>query len=264
MKSLALWLTCLSLLWLPLAARAESGAPTPESTDTGKWIRERVRNASQGQPERVRLHVTGCMPSATCPTWFYVGRADVEDDEERSHGVILLPEKGVVLPTRQSGREASWGPELVIEGSFTGVVRAPKTSEGSGDPDSAEPSPEFKVASAMLLHPSRNEPTLQVLLSGEEARKQVSPFGDKRRWLVLVSNKPLFEPESEKQSQDAKKQLLEAGFKDAEVFDSRKAPQLLCCYLSVAAGRYETEAQAQTTLKALKKKGFQAYIRQGW
>jgi hypothetical protein len=89
-------------------------------------------------------------------------------------------------------------------------------------------------------------------------------LSDDRPWLVLASSKPLFDSEGEKTSAALKDKLVAAGFTGAEIFDSRRAKSLSCCFTVVVAGRYKTKKEAQTASTDATKKGFESYVKKGW
>jgi hypothetical protein len=254
-----------------LAAKktAPKAAKEPSIDDNSalkKWVSARVKKAAKGDSELVRFPVVGCMASATCPTWWAIGFSEHMEIDQSGRWLLLLPETGITLPdTGFVGGTAVWGPVLLVEGYFTGVKRWPKESEGFEDPDGeGYKPPEFRVLRFTNASESKSERPLKIVATGAEAVKTVPGFGDDRKWLALVSSKPLFEADSESYSNELKDKLTKAGFSDAELFDSRKAKNLFCCYLSVTAGRYQTKEEAQATVKKLKDAGFDAYAKQGW
>lgn len=256
----------LCLLGLVSSALGKTRAKEPSIDSTSaikKWVNERVKNASDGKPELVRFPIVGCIESATCPSWWAIGFTEhMEIDQD--HRWILPIGDGVTLPrSGWANGVAEWAPVLLVEGFFTGVKRMPTNKEGF--PEATEYKlAEFKVLRFTNASQSKAERLLKIVATGEEATKKVELLSDDKPWLVLASSKPLLEAGSEKDSNDIKDKLIAAGFTNAEVFDSRKAKNLFCCYLVVVAGRYQTKEEAQAAVKKAKEKGFDAYAKQGW
>jgi hypothetical protein len=228
-----------------------------------KWVDERVKNAKDSKTELVRFAMVGCIESATCPSYWAIGFTE-HMEEDQSHRWFLPITDGLKLPqSGWVGGVAEWGPVLLVEGYFTGVKRMPTDAEGFAEATESKLA-EFKILRFTNASQTKADRVLKIVATGEEALKKVETYSDAKPWLVLASSKPLFDAASEKDSNDLKDKLIAAGFTEAEVFDSRKAKNLFCCYLVVVAGRYSTKEDAQAAVKQAKTKGFTTYAKQGW
>jgi hypothetical protein len=263
MRLLKLVLFSLLLAGAALADTKKVKEPSIDNTTTlQKWIKERVKNAADGKPELVRFPIVGCIESATCPSYWAIGFSDQMEDEDQDKRWILPITDGIKLPVSGwVGGVATWGPVLLVEGYFTGVKRVATNEEGFADKTKLA---EFKVLRFTNASQTKAERLLKIVATGDEVTKVVDPFTDDKSWLVLASSKLLSDATSQKVSDELKEKLIAAGFTEAEVFDSRKAKNLFCCYLTVTAGRYKTKEDAQAAVKKVKAKGFDAYAKQGW
>ena len=62
-----------------------------------------------------------------------------------------------------------------------------------------------------------------------------------------------------------KQKLIDRGFPSAEIFDSRRASALFCCFHVVVAGRYATKKEALGVARQARKQRFRdVYVRRGW
>jgi hypothetical protein len=225
----------------------ESGGPS-------KWLKARVKKAKEGEKELVRLPLAyqsegwGC----DCPL-NYIGTSPDEASDEHSW-LKPIYEEGTKEPAY-----AFRGWVMVAEGYFTGNSEKYK---GGGDPATVY---EFKVTKLRNFQAEKTaDVTAEVLLSGEEAKREVAKLSDNKPWLILTKSIPLQDKALEKKKTEALKKLTDAGYSSAEALDSRQTTALNCCYAIIVAGRYATEEEAKTTLKEVKKKFKGSYVKKGW
>jgi hypothetical protein len=255
-----LTLGLVALLALTLAAAPAGAAPSANDAEAlNKWIKTRVKSAKEGKREIVRAPLVdhsdgwGC----TCPQYYLGTVPDMAASEEAWVKPVAGP--GLTIPAH---KRSGW--VMVVEGYFTG-----QSGTEAGDAGVVYTVYELQL---IRIRPMKGDAfdddnpdaQLQILLSGEEAAKEPAPLSDARPWLVLVASYPLSAKDTEKKAQAQKDKLSAAGFTAAEILDSRQAQRLYCCYAIVAAGRYETEAEARAALKEVKKKFKGAYVKQGW
>ena len=213
----------------------------------GYWLRARVANARRNQGELVRIPVWVREAWACeCPfTFLYDPSPDFYPHPIELVAVgpdIAIPEPG------------ECGSTIVVEGSFTG-----REVERYG-----QLLPEFNVLRMRESMRSARDLIARVLISGEEHRNAPELFADAAAYLVIVDSVNRQSRDARERADALVQELVDAGFQSAEVFDSRQAPRLFCCYWTVVAGRFEMEEEAQTALAALEASGREGTIRLGW
>jgi hypothetical protein len=103
-----------------------------------------------------------------------------------------------------------------------------------------------------------------IVLAGKDAEVKVPSLGDDKPFLVVVDSLALGDKQNEAKARALRDKLRATGYPDAQVIDSRAAPRLFCCYHVVVAARFSTRDAALAAAKELKKKKYDAGVRQGW
>jgi hypothetical protein len=259
MRSTALAGLFAAQLALFIAAPAAAEPSVTDPDQIGKWVKARIKSAKDGKREIVRVPIAsqsagwGCI----CPQHYLGYDPNVGASEDGWIKPVAGP--GVTLP---GNTREGW--VMVAEGYFTGA-----SAKESGGPGQTYTVYELQV---IRLRAFQGEPfdeenpdvKLRVILTGEEAAREVPPLDDGRPWIVLAGSYPIAAKDSGKKAEALKAKLAAEGFSGAEIFDSRSAARLYCCYQIVAAGRYATEEEAKAALKEVKKKFKGVYLKQGW
>lgn len=107
-------------------------------------------------------------------------------------------------------------------------------------------------------------PRAQVVLAGKRALEVVAPLKDDRPWLAIAHTLDLNSKSCTQGADLRRKRLIEKGFVDAEVIDSRQAPRLACCSKTVLLGRFSTRAAAAVLVRKAQKQKIRGYVRRGW
>ena len=224
-----------------------------------EWIVQRVRNARNSQTELVRI-----------PFWSWCdpvrggGRVGTPDNVS---GPFLSAVQG--SPYVEGSDEDCGGDEaevdevdetaevVVIEGFFTGYSNLYEEEARS-----------LRAEFVILRNRSfrrESDGALTILLTPEEMQTPVTAFDDARSWLAITDSIRARNEDAQADAEARVAELLEAGFAGAEAFDSRRAPRLFCCYVTVVAGRFVTREEAAGAVNLLENAGFDgAYVRQGW
>jgi hypothetical protein len=242
----------LLVLSLTLLSGEAFADPPADEPSVGEWVLARVKKAKKGEREIVRVPlVTRAMNwGCDCPL-NYIGTSPMDSGD----GSFVNPSYFEREPY-----DDMEGQVVVAEGYFTGT-----STEEKGEPGEVYTVYDFEVLRARAYRGHETaDAELRVVLSGAEAKKEVSPLDDGKPWMVVVASLPLLEKGAEKKASELKDKLVAAGFPSAEIFDSRRAARLFCCYQTVVAGRYAAEADAKAALKLVKKKFKSAYTRLGW
>jgi hypothetical protein len=248
-----------SLLCVPAAGPAFSKPAKPVDFDQLQpWHAARIAEAGQGTRAIVRIPLVhrsigwGCV----CPNW-YVG----EGTDTNGAGAWIKPsfsKAAAGLP----GKVGDDGIQVVAEGYYTGKT---ETSAWKSDGVVRDT---YKMAGFHVLRwrmqREGEDPVMAVLLGGAKAQEAVQPLTDDRPWLVIAHSLQLSSPGCTKGAELRRKRLVEKGFKDAEVIDSRAAPLLACCFKSVLLGRFKTRAEARALSTSAKAKTVKTYVRRGW
>ena len=223
-------------------------------------VKARIKAARQGQPELVRIPVVyrsmgwGC----ECPDNF-IGTST--GTKEGPWIKIVGP---VGLPYRYEQR---LGTSAVAEGVFTGKQ---VTEDLRGGPDGPKDYIyklwEFKPRLMRRLRDGRDaDARLHVLLDGAQNARKVAPLTGDKKWLVIINSLPLADKRSARRAETIKQKLIAKGFAGAEVFDSRAASKLFCCYRVVVAGRFASKKEARAAAKLARRARFRGvYVKQGW
>lgn len=248
----------LALIPLLLLLPAFAVAAPINLEDVGRWHAAQIASAGQGQRAIVRIPMVhrsaswGCV----CPDWYIGDSADTN-----SAGVWLEPsfaEGAADLP----GKVEEAGIEVIVEGYYTGDSELMVWEAGG------EVRETYRMAGFHVLRwrPTRaGEPAaIEVLLDGHKAKEAVKPLRDDRPWLVIAHSLQLSSPTCTEGAEIRRKFLIEKGFKDTEVIDSRAAPLLSCCFKTVLLGRYKTRSEAKAVEAAAKAKKITTYVRRGW
>lgn len=249
----------LAVALLPASAAAKVPGPV-DIGDAESWIKARARTAKKGKPELVRIPVAyrsmgwGCR----CPD-NYIGTGT---DAAEGPWIKLVGSAGP--PYDYSER---LGTVVVAEGYFTGRRVEEDLRDGPDSPKEwLYKLWEFKVVRMRRFRDARAaDAKLHVLLDGASAARKVAPLGDDKRWLVIVDSVRLTDKRSARRAARVKKRLIAKGFSSAQVFDSRAAWRLFCCYRVVVAGRYATKKQARAVARRARARRFRGvYVKQGW
>ena len=81
---------------------------------------------------------------------------------------------------------------------------------------------------------------------------------------MVTGSVPRTKDGARKRAEKQLAKLLAKGFEGAELFDSRRAQRLSCCYWTVVAGRFADQGDAKALAKKVKKAGLKAFVKQGW
>ncbi len=240
-------------------AHAQPGPGVSDVPALTKWIAARAAAAKKGEPDLVRIPIAfrsmgwGCQ----CPNAFL-------GDNVGSHNggdtwLSVLAAKGQKLPT--VGRE---GLMVVAEGTFTGKRVKEDLRDGKDGPKEwIYQLWEFEVLRTRSYRES--DAKVQIVLPGKELKVKVAPLADERPWIVVVESYPSTDKRSAARAEALKQKLVKDGFAAAEVFESRRAERLFCCYQVVAAGRFKTKAEAMASAKSVRAKKYKdVTVRQGW
>lgn len=250
----------LSLLSVSIAAAPAFAKPAkPVDLDQlPSWQAARVAEAAQGKRAIVRIPLVrrstgwGCV----CPDW-YIG----DSTSTNSAGAWLNPAFSVEAVGLLAKVEPA-GIQVVAEGYYTGKTEAFVWKSDGVVRDTYEMAG-FRVLRWRLSRDA-DEPVMAVLLDGPKAQQAIQPLSDSRPWLVIAHSLQLSSPGCTKGAELRRKRLVEKGFKDAEVIDSRAAPLLACCFKSVLLGRFKTRAEARALSTSAKAKTVKTYVRRGW
>lgn len=226
--------------------------------DVDPWHAAQVANAKTGKRAIVRIPLVrrsvgwGCV----CPNW-YVG------DNPVSYGGEAWIQPTFAPAVADLGDEPGrLGFVAMVEGYYTGKTEKFVWRSGK------EVLRTYKIAEFHVLRRSKmaddDDFQVEVLLDGPQAKARVKPLTDDRPWLVIAHSLKLSSPSCTKGAELRRKILIEKGFKDAEVIDSRSAPLLSCCFKSVLLGRFKTRAQAKALSTVAKAKKVVTYVRRGW
>jgi hypothetical protein len=239
-------------------AWAQVGPSVDEVPALNTWIAARAAAARKGAPELVRIPIAfrslgwGCK----CPD-AYLGT----DTNSHSGGgwLKVSAAKGLTLPS--VGRQ---GLVIVAEGTFTGKQVKEDLRDGKDGPK--EWIYQLWEFEALRTRSYRDaDAKVQIVLGGKELKQKVPPLGDDRPWIVVVESFPAADKRSAARAEALRQTLVKDGFAAAEVFDSRRAERLFCCYLVVAAGRFKTKAEAMASARSVRaKKHKDVTVRQGW
>lgn len=246
---------CLALIG---PAHAQVGPAVDDVPALNTWIAARAAAARKGAPDLVRIPIAfrsqgwGCK----CPD-AYLGT----DTNSHSGGGWLKvgAAKGLTLPS--VGRQ---GLVVVAEGTFTGKQVKEDLRDGKDGPKEwIYQLWEFEAQRTRSYRDS--DAKVQIVLPGKELKQKLPPLADDRPWIVVVESYPSTDKRSAARAEALRQKLVKEGFATAEVFDSRRAERLFCCYLVVAAGRFKTKAEAMASAKSVRaKKHKDVTVRQGW
>jgi hypothetical protein len=248
----------LLLLWL-------AAGPIVDANDgaaTNAWIKERISAAAAGKRELVRFPFThhgewGCM----CPN-DYMGTQDMS--YPGTPYVKLLVSPGMDDPRSEKERAKDAGYTVIVEGMFTGRVLHEENEVAEGETEKYLRY-EFQGLRWRPAHQdSPGDEKASIVLAGKDAEIKIPPLTDGKPFLVVVDSLALADKQNEAKALALRDKLRAAGYAGAEVIDSRAAPRLFCCYHVVVAGRYATRDAALAVAKELKKKKYDAGVRQGW
>ncbi len=254
-------LLSLALLGLTAPSLARADGPDKVSIyESEDWIAARIAASKRGEREILQIPiVTRSFGWGSMAPRHYLG----ESPDTFGPGPWLAP-SGAELP---SVSDESGGVALV-EGYFTGTTTKEDLRNADGEPEEwLYTLHDFEVIAARPLKDSDDDLMLHRLLWGAAARDDAPPFSDDRPHLVIVKSITHRGDSLAKGQQRAAKEvqtLKDAGFADATSFDSRRASALACCFETVIAGRFATEAEAVTLRKALDAKKIKAYVKKGW
>jgi hypothetical protein len=166
--------------------------------------------------------------------------------------------KGVTLPS-----VPRTGLMVVAEGSFTGKRIKEDLREGRKDSEYLYNLWEFQALRTRTYREA--DAKVHLILPGKELKVKLPPLADGRPWMVVVESYPSSDKRAVARAETLKQKLIKDGFAGAEVFDSRRAERLFCCYQVVAAGRFKTRAEAMASAKSVRaRKHKDVTVRQGW
>lgn len=265
MRCLALPLAALPVTTLPVTALLAAllcappvhAEPAATLADAPDWHAARLAEAADGARRIVRIPLVrrstawGCV----CPDWYIGDSPDVGTD------LWLAP---VFSPHAQAlpAKMPPTGMIIQAEGFYTG-----KTEEfvwrHQGEVKKRYQMPEFQV---LRWRPNRSTDggRLRTLLAGPQAAETVTPLSDERPWLVIVHTLDLRSKSCTRGAELRRKRLVEMGFSDVEIIDSRQAPKLACCSKMVLIGRFKTRKAARARAAEGRAKKLKTYVRCGW
>lgn len=226
------------------------------------WIAARIESAGAGRREIVRIPLIhkclgwGCV----CPEW-YIG-----ESAGNAMGLDWLTIDDAPYAELPSPGES--GLELVAEGWFTG---AKDTFEWrSGDELVEDYTLQgFHVERWRRMGDSDKDRTLSVVADAAATKAWPEPLTDARPWVAIAHSVPRESKGAAEKAEKLRAALVEKGYAQAEILDSRQLPRLFCCFYSVVLGRYATEEEALAAVKAAskskdRKSRVKAYVRRGF
>lgn len=239
----------------PTTASA-SGDAGPDLPDDPKlsFVDNRVQHAKAGMTEIVSMRVWHCGPSCTCPS----PCIETVSAEGPMRWIDLIDTNGKPVSL------ADWANADVV-GQFTGRLR-----KASGPSPEEYLLPELRLIGAPVvvgtaMAPDGEGTRPKVVLAGAAAMKTVPKVVDDRPYLVVAGNFSLADaPRSEGEVQKLLKKVQDAGFADAERYDSRAFSGLACCFDIVLGGRFADAKSAEARRAALAAKGIKAYVKKGF
>lgn len=245
----------LLLLLLPALATAAPIGLTEGVT----WHADQIAAAGAGQRTiaRIPLVLRANAADGDTPAW-YIGTTPKTDDA-----------RGMWIAPRLSAHADPWPEKLPAAGM---IVQADGFYTGRSEefvwkaPDGAEQ--RYSMAEFFVQrwrpHRSTDPFVIRTLLDGPQALETPEQLTDARRWLVIAHTLDLRSKGCTQGAKIRRKRLIEKGFAETEIIDSRQAPRLGCCAKSVLIGRFETRAEAMVRFREAQAKNVTAYIRRGW
>ena len=236
---------------MPRTDPADAGPDLPDDPKAS-FVENRVRRAKVGVTEIVSMRVWHCGPSCTCPP------PCIRTEDGAMNWIDLVDADGKAVPL------ADWANAEVV-GQFTG-----RTRKATGPSPEEHQLPELRIIGAPTVLGTAMAPELEgarskVVLSGAAAAKSVAKVRDDRPYLVVVGSFALSDAQrSEVDAQKLLQKVQDAGFPDAERYDSRAFSSLACCFDIVLGGRFADAKGAEVRKNALAAKGIKAYVKKGF
>jgi hypothetical protein len=100
--------------------------------------------------------------------------------------------------------------------------------------------------------------------SGKRGFAKVQEIRNGRPYLVISGNFAVAGKRYLKRAMKLKSKLVDAGFEDTMIFNSREFATLACCYRTIVVGRFSDRVAADKLKKQVKAKGFKAYVRKAY
>lgn len=243
-------------LLLALPALSHAG---PIGLDAGiTWHGEQIAAAAKGSRAFVRIPlVHRAKGDAQAPPW-YIGTTPKSAEGRPMWIAPVFSKYAADLPKKVP----PGGMIVQAEGFYTGKTKEFVWTAKDGA-SKRYTMGEFQV---QRWRPQRatDKFVIHTLLDGAEAQAPIEPLKDDRRWLVIAHTLDLRSKACTRGAKIRRKRLIEKGFKQTEIIDSRQAPMLGCCSKSVLIGRFETRVKARVRAHEARQKGVTVYVRKGW
>lgn len=227
-------------------APAGTAVPFTDREGAVRWVRRRHRNARRGMREIVRLPLAiqsagwGCV----CPEHYIGDSPDSTGLEDESLGWLAPTFAG---PPPRVGRA---GGVVMAEGYFTGRT-APFVWEDAGETYTThgfQVFQHFRVGEA-------TEVAMQVLMSGEQAARDLPHLANDRPYLAIAATVPhsVARAAATRRLDGLLGRLERAGVTSRQLIDSRAARGLRVGFHVVLLGRYATQHDAMAAVTSARR-----------